>query len=160
MATKISLLAVFLVGVATTIVSIVRMIAMNNLDLATNLTGTMIYADFLSAFEVNLGILCVSLPTIGPIYRRIFKRNGTTAGTSGKATGSSSNALRTFGTGQRKHYKLEDDKASMYYAGTRIQAGGEGSPASSDIELNAIHQHGPNAIQVDTEWVVQVSDKK
>lgn len=179
MATKISLLAVFLVGVATTIVSVIRIISMNNLDLTTNLTGTMVYADFLSAFEVNLGILCVSLPTMGPIYRRVFRRGAGTsrrtgAGTSGAkgggagglGTGSSSNALRTFGTGGRKqHYRLDDDKASMYYAGTRIQAGSGGdggSPASSDVELNAmLHgQHGPNAIQVETEWVVQVSDKK
>lgn len=34
----------------------------------------MIWVDFLSTTEVNLGILCVSIPMLGPIYKRITGR--------------------------------------------------------------------------------------
>lgn len=151
---------------------------MNHLDLAADLTGTMVYADFLSAFEVNLGIVCVSLPTMGPIYHRYIRRGrGTTTSPSGgRQSGmGSTNALRTFGTGPRKHYRLDDsstgraeaysDKAHVYYAPkTRIEGGGgaAGSPASSDIELNPVRPGGQgssNAIQVETQWVVEVTQK-
>lgn len=143
---------------------------MNNLDLTSNLTGTMIYADFLSCFEVNLGILCVTLPTLGPVYHRFFIRVGLTSsyGTGQKASGSTSNALRTFGggagTGPRKHYRLDDTAVGstdqVYgYAGAKCEAG-ETSPTNSDIELNSMQPQGSDkAIQVQTQWTVQVSPK-
>lgn len=159
--TKFSLLGVFLVGVVTTIVSIIRIVSLNSLELSTNLTGTMIYADFLSAFEVNLGILCISLPMLGPIYHRCIGRKGGVT-TTGKTSGSS-NGLRTFGTGPRKHYRLDDTIAAAEAGygdkkyGTKVEAVG-GSPNGSDIELTPIHQQ-QNAIQVETQWVVNVSTK-
>lgn len=162
--TKLSLLAIFLVGLVTTIVSIIRIVSLNSLDLSTNLTETMVYADFLSTFEVNLGILCVSLPMLGPIYHRVIGRTGVPT-TTGKASGSS-NGLRTFGTGPRKHYRLDDTIAAAEAGygdknyGTKVEAVG-GSPNGSDIELTPIHQHHQqqNAIQVETEWVVNISHK-
>ena len=43
-----------------------------------NLTGTMIWADFWSATEPNLAILCVSLPMLGSMWSRcITGRRGT-----------------------------------------------------------------------------------
>jgi hypothetical protein len=43
-----------------------------------NLTGTMIWADFWSATEPNLAILCVSLPMLGSMWTRcITGRRGT-----------------------------------------------------------------------------------
>lgn len=130
--------------------SIIRIFSMNSLDLTTNLTGTMIYADFLSTFEVNLGILCVSLPMLGPIYSRYIRRGPPT--TNGKLSGpSSSGALRTFGTGPRKHYRLDDDPTYT------VAADGKGSPNGSDVELNPMQAQGLQAIQVDREWTVQVS---
>lgn len=36
----------------------------------------MVWVDFLSTTEINLGILCVSLPMLGTIYHRVFKRAG------------------------------------------------------------------------------------
>lgn len=162
------LLGVFLVGVVTTICSIIRILSMNHLDLSTNLTGTMVYADFLSCFEVNLGILCVSLPTLGPVYHRFFKRAGlsTSYGTGQKTPGSTSNGLRTFGGSgiPRKHYRLDDTaggSAEQVYgcATTKCEAR-EASPTGSDIELNPIQPQGlGNEIQVQTQWTVQVSSK-
>lgn len=40
----------------------------------TNITETMVWVDFLSTTEVNLGILCVSIPMLGPIYKRTVRR--------------------------------------------------------------------------------------
>jgi hypothetical protein len=45
----------------------VRIIALKHLDLA-RLTDTMVWVDFLSTAEVNLGILCVCLPMLGPVF--------------------------------------------------------------------------------------------
>jgi hypothetical protein len=36
----------------------------------------MVWVDFLSTTEINLGILCVSIPMLKPIFRRIMGRNG------------------------------------------------------------------------------------
>lgn len=152
----------------TTVCSVIRIFVMNDLDLANNLTGTMIYADFLSCFEVNLGILCVTLPTLGPVYQRLFKRAGITSSyaTGQKPSGSASNGLRTFGGsgGPRKHYRLDDTAVGsteqVYgYAGTKCEAG-EASPTNSDIELNPMQPQGSgNTIQVQKQWVVKVSPK-
>lgn len=122
---------------------------MDSLDLATNLTGTMVYADFLSVFEPNLGILCVSLPMLGPIYARYIRRGPSSANSKLSGGHASSGALRTFGTsGQRKHYRLDDDTTCTVTVGGK---GNDGSPQTSDVELNAI--------QVDREWVVETETR-
>ena len=41
-----------------------------------NLTGTMIWADFWSATEPNLAIVCVSLPMLGSLWSRCTSRRG------------------------------------------------------------------------------------
>lgn len=126
---------------------------MNSLDLVSNLTGTMIYADFLSAFEVNLGILCVSLPMLGPIYHKYIRR-GPPASSAALSGHASSGALRTFGTGPKKHYRLDDDPTYT------VTAGGKDSPNGSDVELNPYPGRGLQAIQVEREWTVQVHSKQ
>jgi hypothetical protein len=160
---------------STTVVSIVRMVAMNSLDLTTNLTGTMIYADFLSAFEVNLGIFCVSLPMLGPIYARYIRRGGPGTTLSGnKASGgpgNSSSHLRTFGTGkQSKHRRLDDGavgadtvydhggQQGFYNTTVGHKDAGSDGHSGSDIELvsNAVQQKTHDGIQVERKWVVRV----
>lgn len=49
-----------------------RIAALTHLELA-NLTGTMVWVDFLSTTEISLGILCVSLPMLGPILSKVRK---------------------------------------------------------------------------------------
>ncbi|CAN8102311.1 unnamed protein product [Discula destructiva] len=155
--TKLSLLAVFCIGIVTTVVSIIRIFTMNSLDLASNLTGTMTYAVFLSVFEPSLGTLCVSLPMLGPIYHRYIRRGQPTKNTKSSGLGSA-NALRTFGSsGHAKHYRLDDDATYTVAAG--CQGAKEGSPDSRDIELNPVTSQGLHAIKVDTEWVVKTSPR-
>ena len=55
--------------------AIVRIVSLTKLDM-TNLTGTMIWADFWSTVEPNLGILCVSLPMLGRLRSRFGSRRG------------------------------------------------------------------------------------
>ncbi|CAH0046294.1 unnamed protein product, partial [Clonostachys solani] len=65
---KVGLTGVFAGGLVSSVscVAVVRIVALKNLDLA-RLTDTMVWVDFLSTAEVNLGILCVCLPMLGPI---------------------------------------------------------------------------------------------
>ncbi|CAG9945419.1 unnamed protein product [Clonostachys rosea f. rosea IK726] len=64
---KIGLTGVFAGGLVVSCVAVVRIIALKHLDLA-RLTDTMVWVDFLSTAEVNLGILCVCLPMLGPVF--------------------------------------------------------------------------------------------
>jgi len=74
--TKLGITGVFLVGLLVSVIAIIRIVTLTQLDL-TNLTGTMIWADFWSATEPNLGILCVSLPMLGSLWTRcISPRRG------------------------------------------------------------------------------------
>ncbi|AEO60131.1 hypothetical protein MYCTH_2309013 [Thermothelomyces thermophilus ATCC 42464] len=76
--TKFGLTGVFLVGLVVSVIAIIRIVTLTRLDLQ-NLTGTMIWADFWSATEPNLGILCVSLPMLGSLLSRCLpSRRGNT----------------------------------------------------------------------------------
>ncbi|KAK3376379.1 hypothetical protein B0T24DRAFT_618563 [Lasiosphaeria ovina] len=73
---KLALTAVFLIGFIVTVISIIRIFTLTQLKLETNLTGTMIWPDFLSPLETNLGILCVSLPMLGALRARCMSQRG------------------------------------------------------------------------------------
>ncbi|KAH6847069.1 hypothetical protein B0I37DRAFT_137465 [Chaetomium sp. MPI-CAGE-AT-0009] len=66
---KLGLTGVFLVGLIVSVIGIIRIVTLTQLDLL-NLTKTMIWADFWSATEPNLAILCVSLPMLGSLWSR------------------------------------------------------------------------------------------
>lgn len=48
-------------------------VALTELKL-TNATETMVWVDFLSTTEINLGIICVSIPMLGPVFQRLTGR--------------------------------------------------------------------------------------
>jgi hypothetical protein len=56
-------------------IAVGRIVALTHLDL-NDITGTMVWVDFLSTTEVSLGILCVSLPMLGPLLRRYQSHRG------------------------------------------------------------------------------------
>ncbi|KAH8201472.1 hypothetical protein TruAng_004396 [Truncatella angustata] len=56
---KVGVLAVFLIGILTSVFGICRIVSLLSVDLKNDLTGTMVYADFLSTVEPNLAIICV-----------------------------------------------------------------------------------------------------
>ncbi|KAI4597944.1 hypothetical protein KJ359_003751 [Pestalotiopsis sp. 9143b] len=76
---KVGVVAVFLIGILTSIVGVFRIVSLLSVDLKGNLTGTMVDADFLSTIEPNLAVLCVSLPVLGPLltsFRSRGRRTG------------------------------------------------------------------------------------
>jgi hypothetical protein len=72
---KIGLTIIFSFGFVVAGVAVGRIFTLEALDL-NNITETMVWVDFLSTTEINLGILCVSVPMLKPIFRRIMGRNG------------------------------------------------------------------------------------
>ncbi|KAH6664443.1 hypothetical protein B0J14DRAFT_569727 [Halenospora varia] len=116
LAKKLGLMAIFLVGLfhwhtllsRTTIVGIIRLANLTTVELEKNLPGTMVYADFLTTLEPNLGILCVSLPMLGGLFRRWFNRGAE----SNQMSYGSSN--RTDGKGRtRQKFKKMDESILM-----------------------------------------------
>ncbi|EEA22573.1 hypothetical protein TMatcc_001421 [Talaromyces marneffei ATCC 18224] len=69
---KITLTGLFTISFVVCAVAAGRIAAFTRFELS-DLTGTMIWVDFLSTTETSLGILCVSLPMLGPIVGRLGK---------------------------------------------------------------------------------------
>lgn len=72
---RLGLSAVFMIGLVVSVVAITRIISLTQLNLL-NLTGTMVWADFWSTVEPNLGIFCVSLPMLGRLRSHFSSRRG------------------------------------------------------------------------------------
>ncbi|KAK1255966.1 hypothetical protein MKX07_008225 [Trichoderma sp. CBMAI-0711] len=54
---KVALTVLFLTGLLVSVVAVCRVITLTHLNM-DNVTGTMVWADFLSTLEANLGIIC------------------------------------------------------------------------------------------------------
>ncbi|OTA05348.1 hypothetical protein A9Z42_0060090 [Trichoderma parareesei] len=72
---KVALTVLFLTGLLVSVVAVCRVITLTHLNM-DNVTGTMVWADFLSTLEANLGIICVSLPMLGPLVVKCTKGRG------------------------------------------------------------------------------------
>src|SRR5687768_14660256 len=84
-----------LMNFSVSAVAIARIVSLLQLDLM-NLTGTMIYADFWSAFEPNLGIICITLPMLGPLFTNCTVRIKTTSPNSGPSGASYNSNPKAF----------------------------------------------------------------
>ncbi|KAK3401706.1 hypothetical protein B0T20DRAFT_121270 [Sordaria brevicollis] len=113
--TKAGLTGVFLIGLLTSVVAIIRIVTLVGLDME-NLTGTMVYADFWSTVEPNLAILCVSMPMLGSLWARCTTRRGASKLT--PTTGASATFGGTKSSGFNKlknnsHLGHEEDHIGM-----------------------------------------------
>uniref|UniRef100_A0A0D2YF03 Rhodopsin domain-containing protein n=2 Tax=Fusarium oxysporum TaxID=5507 RepID=A0A0D2YF03_FUSOF len=72
--TKVGLTIIFSIGLLVSVVAIIRIISLASVDVKGNVTGTMVWAAFLSTVEPNLAIVCVSLPMLAPLYARLRGR--------------------------------------------------------------------------------------
>ncbi|KAB5571717.1 hypothetical protein GE09DRAFT_1053967 [Coniochaeta sp. 2T2.1] len=72
---RLGISVVLMIGLVVSVVAIIRIVSLTRLDM-TNLTGTMIWADFWLTVEPNLGIFCVSLPMLGRLRSRFSSRRG------------------------------------------------------------------------------------
>ncbi|KAI9155536.1 integral membrane protein [Paramyrothecium foliicola] len=117
---KIGITCVFALGLSVSIIALVRIESITRLDL-NNLTGSMVDAVFWSAFEVNLAIICVSLPMLGPLWSSCTVRFKSQPQPSGPSAGSFSQGPKAF---NRLHDSHEMDT---------IYGRNEEAPYSSEI---------------------------
>ncbi|KAK7957830.1 hypothetical protein PG988_012678 [Apiospora saccharicola] len=123
---KIGLMACFALGMAVVVSSCVRLTTIfNDTNNSDNPTGGSLSTNvFLCVFEVLTGILCISLPTVGPMYLRFTSRFLT----------SSSRLRGGKGRGARR----------LYGYGHSSSASG-GSSAAPPSPPSGLNQHPPSS---------------
>lgn len=123
------------------VIALVRIASLTTLDL-NNLTGTMVYAVFWSALEPNMGIICVSLPMLGPLWSSCAVRFKTQQEPSGPSAGSFQPASKNSKAFNRLHDSHEMD--TMYTRSDDVYTGAmqknttgvrEGSLSGSETAL-------------------------
>ena len=125
---------------SVSVIGIIRIVTLTQLDL-TNLTGTMIWADFWSATEPNLAILCISLPMLGSLWSRcVATRRGASKmayySSEGGTNGSAFSKLKNPGTVENQ-IALENLYAAnqeVHYQ-SAVGAGGAGSTTDHERDL-------------------------
>ncbi|KAH6607375.1 integral membrane [Trichoderma cornu-damae] len=165
---KISLTALFLAGLLVSAVAICRIYTLTHLELA-NITATMVWVDFLSTLEVNLGIICVSLPMLGPLIARYNRTRG--ASKLGKYDNSERSGQSGSKLSSKKRQPGPDTIAlnSIYDAeemnhGATVFAAEASSLDGSETRLSppqhassALDRPGAGAILVESKWEIQRS---
>ncbi|GAB1317360.1 hypothetical protein MFIFM68171_07570 [Madurella fahalii] len=173
-ATKLGLTGVFLIGLIVSVVAIIRIIALTQLDL-NNLTGTMIWADFWSTTEPLLAIMCVSMPMLGTLRARCASSRGTAKSnhyyhSDGNPTnGSAFSKLKNqsnldkpislediYASNQEVHYQTAVAKAATPEP-DQDRPGPAGSDSGSEIALTTEQENNHqniNGIRVQTKWAI------
>ncbi|RFU72423.1 integral membrane [Trichoderma arundinaceum] len=165
---KISLSAIFLAGLIVSAVAVCRIITLTHLELA-NITGTMVWVDFLSTLEVNLGIICVSLPMLRPLVSRYNNTRGASkigqyqSERSGQSGSKLSSRKRQPGLDTIALHSIYDNTGDMSHGATGFAVEAS-SPDGSETHLSppqhassALDRPGANAILVESKWEIQHS---
>ncbi|KAK3904713.1 hypothetical protein C8A05DRAFT_13457 [Staphylotrichum tortipilum] len=178
---KLGLTGIFLVGLIVSVIGIIRIITLTQLDL-TNLTGTMIWADFWSATEPNLAILCISLPMLGSLWSRCV---ATRRGASKLAYHSSENGTNGSAFSKLKNQGTVENQIALenlYAANQEVHyqsAVGAGAASTTDHERDVgtdadrdkdsgseialteqeqyhqqLHEQNSGGIRVQTKWTI------
>ncbi|KAK3305421.1 uncharacterized protein B0T15DRAFT_493589 [Chaetomium strumarium] len=172
---KLGLTGVFLIGLLVSVIAIIRIVTLTQLDL-TNLTGTMVWADFWSATEPNLGILCVSLPMLGTLWSRCVAstRRGASKlgyhssenGTHGSAFSKLRNPSNVdtqiplegiYAANQEVHYQSAVAAATTPELDRGHTHGDRDRDSGSEVALTDQEQHykqDANGIRVQTKWTI------
>ncbi|KAL6885976.1 hypothetical protein GGI43DRAFT_388778 [Trichoderma evansii] len=165
---KLSLSAIFLAGLLVSAVAVARIITLTHLELA-NITGTMVWVDFLSTLEVNLGIICVSLPMLGPLIARWNKTRGASkivnynqSDRSGQSGSKLSSRKRQPGPDTIALHSIYDHADDTTHVATAFVPE-EQSPSASETNLSpqkassALDRAGANRIVVESRWEIKRS---
>lgn len=149
-------------------VAVARIITLTHLELA-NITGTMVWVDFLSTLEVNLGIICVSLPMLGPLIARWNKTRGASklgnynqSERSGQSGSKLSSRKKQPGPDTIALHSIYDHGEDTNHAAT-VFAPEEQSPNASETNLSpqkassALDRPGANRIVVESRWEIKRS---
>ncbi|KAL7894809.1 hypothetical protein HDV63DRAFT_138897 [Trichoderma sp. SZMC 28014] len=165
---KLSLSGIFLIGLLVSAVAVARIVTLTHLSLA-NLTGTMVWVDFLSTLEVNLGIICVSLPMLRPLVARWNKTRGASkldnynrSERSGQSGSKLSTRKRQPGADTIALHSIYDNGEDANHAAAAF-ASEDQSPHSSETYLSpqkassALDPPGANHIIVESRWEIERS---
>jgi hypothetical protein len=150
------------------VVAVARIITLTHLELA-NITGTMVWVDFLSTLEVNLGIICVSLPMLGPLVARWNKTRGASklgnynqSERSGQSGSKLSSRKKQPGPDTIALHSIYDHGDDTNHAAAAF-APEEQSPSASETNLSpqkatsALDRPGANRIVVESRWEIKRS---
>ncbi|PHH55062.1 hypothetical protein CFIMG_001358RA [Ceratocystis fimbriata CBS 114723] len=164
---KVALTAVLTIGLLVTVVSVWRLVALTKLKIHTNLTGTMVYASFLSATEPLLGILCISLPMLRPAtYLRCAGRRQGISNKNAQANGGDDFALTSSKARARRlesnvfavgtNYDDDDDEMQIGHnlKASRTESRNSDGTDGSEADLNAARLQGQDGIKLQRKWVV------
>lgn len=149
-------------------VAVARIITLTHLELA-NITGTMVWVDFLSTLEVNLGIICVSIPMLGPIITRWHKTRGASklgnynqSDRSGQSGSKLSSRKKQPGPDTIALHSIYDHSDDTNHVATAFVPE-EQSPSASETNLSpqkassALDRAGANRIVVESRWEIKRS---
>lgn len=160
---------------SVSVVAIIRIVTLTELDL-TNLTGTMVWADFWSTTEPLLAILCVSLPMLGSLWSRCTaSRRGASKlaynSSENNTHGSGFSKLRIGDTGESGKHDPHIALESIYAANQEVHyqsavatsttpepglgyndKGGGSEEALTTLDTD--RKDMANAIRVQTKWVI------
>ncbi|KAI1633065.1 hypothetical protein F4809DRAFT_644808 [Biscogniauxia mediterranea] len=73
--TKVALTVVFMLGLGTTTIAILRFTAIIDTDYQGDMIGTAVSSIMYAILEPNLIILCISLPMLQPLWRKFHRGN-------------------------------------------------------------------------------------
>ncbi|KAL2884801.1 hypothetical protein HOO65_090096 [Ceratocystis lukuohia] len=164
---KVALTAVLTIGLLVTVVSVWRLVALTKLRIHTDLTGTMVYASFLSATEPLLGILCISLPMLRPAtHLRCAGRRQGISNKNSQANGGGDFALTSSKARARRlesnvfavgtNYDDDDDEMQIGHnlKASRTESRNSDGTDGSEADLNAARLQGQDGIKLQRKWVV------
>ncbi|KXX79691.1 hypothetical protein MMYC01_202548 [Madurella mycetomatis] len=173
-AAKLGLTGVFLVGLIVSVIAIIRIVALAQLDM-TNLTGTMIWADFWSTTEPLLAIMCVSMPMLRSLRARCASRRGTSKSSQyyhsdgNPASGSAFSKLKNqsnldkpislesiYASNQEVHHQSAVATAATPEP-DQDRPGPIGSDSGSEVALTTEQEKGRqniSGIRVHTKWTI------
>lgn len=139
-----------------------------------NLTGTMIWADFWSATEPLLAILCVSLPMLSSLFTRCTSRRGRSKidpyhSSENGTHGSAFSKLRNPNSSTANNLPLENIYAAnqkIHYQSAVAATTGTPEPdrdleathtgdSGSEVALTELEHHKMDGIRVQTKWTIQ-----
>ncbi|KAH9909476.1 hypothetical protein F4778DRAFT_711631 [Xylariomycetidae sp. FL2044] len=169
---KVAVTACFLIGTAVIIAAIFRYVYVSTVDIRGDLTGTMPITVFLSAFEPNLSVLCVSIPMLRPCYvkyreaRAAAKRpwDGSTDIADVESAAKSSKLKDSGNSRANGRYDLElDTICSPEYdikykatidVGARTEETHSIAESGSESGLTQAHGESDSRITVEKKWAI------
>ncbi|CAH0050635.1 unnamed protein product [Clonostachys solani] len=156
-AERLGLMMAFSLGLAVVVAGIFRIVYIKGADLTNNLTGTLAISIFISQIEPLLGIICVSIPMLAPIYKRYRHPNSSaryyyeqqhpnSGGPSGRQVGASAGGSRN-----TRHWEMNNMKIETAAARNDDEAKSlDGAGSDKNLTTAA----APHGIRVETRYSV------